>query len=255
MEQKVELLERVTKIVFFQKGCKMRIAICDSDSHHLKTLKNSLYKFSNQKKFEFLVDEFQSGEALLNSKINYCLIFLDYALPKINGLEAAKRLKEADRNTSIVFLSGDTHFVFEAFKVNTYRFLTKPFCEETLFKTLEEFFSEYTMNHPLWVSNGIETICLNIGDIVYLEADNKHCNLHLKDMIIPCNKTMAKVFSVLPKAFFEKINRSFIVNLNYITSYNNDSVFLKNGESLHISRSYTKSFKDGYINFSNPKMP
>lgn len=255
MEQKVVLLEQKQNITFFQKEYKMRIALCDTDKNHIKKMKNSLYRFSNLYKFEFLVDEFQSGEELLNSKNSYCLVFLDYTLPDINGLETAKLLKAKNILTAIIFLSKETHFVFEAFKVSPYRFFTKPYCEEILFETLNEFFTSFTTNYPLWVSDGLETFCLNTGDILYLEANNKHCSVHLSNKVISCNKTMAKVFATLPKHYFQKINRAYIVNFNYIAKYNNEFVFLKNGEKLHISRNYIKIFKEEYLNFSKPKIP
>ena len=65
---------------------------------------------------------------------------------------------------------------------------------------------------------------------------------------------MARVFEALPKIYFLKINRSFIVNLGFINKYNTESVFLKNGEDLHITRTYYKNFKENYILYSSPKI-
>jgi len=99
-----------------------------------------------------------------------------------------------------------------------------------------------------------DTVCLNSEEIFYIEASNKHCLIHLKNEIILCKKTMARVSEVLPKIHFQKINRAFIINLNCIDKYNSDSVFLKNGENLHITRTYYKSFKQNYFEYLKPKI-
>lgn len=255
MERNAHLKEQKKKIIFFKKKFTMRIAICDSNITQLKKLKQALYCYSNSQKTDFIVEEFLNGEALLKSKNKYCLIFTEYNLSGINGLELAKIIRKRNQKTEIVFLSENTDFVFESFKVSPYRFLTKPLNQEILFETLRDFFNSYSENYPLWVTNQINTYCLNVDDIVYLEANNKHSFIHLKDEVIPCNKTMARVFATLPQNVFKKINRAFVVNLNYVSKYNNEYVFLKSGENLHISRNYRAYFKQEYFAFANPKIP
>ena len=255
MEQKARFKEQKKKIIFFNKSLKMRIAICDGNTAYVKKLKDFLYRYSNSNKMEFIVEEFSSGEELLKCKNKYCLIFIEYSLLGINGLETAKQLRAYGCESDIIFLSHTTDFIFESFKVSPYRFLTKPLNAQILFETLNDFFVSYSENYPLWITNYVTTYCINTADIFYLEADNKHCFIHLKNEVIPCNKTMARVFSTLPQKYFKKINRAFIVNLNCITGYDNEYVFLKNGEKIHITRKYYKEFKQKYFEFSNPKIP
>ncbi len=233
----------------------MRIAICDSNIDNLREVKKSLYRYSNLNKIDFIVEEFFCGEELLKSKSTYFIIFIEYNLCGIDGLKTAKKLRENGVKAEIIFLSQNTDFIFESFKVSPYRFLTKPISQKILFETLNDFFNSHSENYPIWINNQINTYCLNTKDIVYLEADNKHCFVHLSDEAIPCNKTMAKVYSTLPNKYFIKINRAFIVNLNYISKYNSEYVFLNNGQKLHVSRNYYKCFKEEYINFAKPKIP
>ena len=255
MEQKAVIQEQKKKIIFFKKNLKMRIAICDSNISYLKELKSLLYRYSNSNKMEFIVEEFTNGEQLLKSKNKYCLIFIEYTLSGINGLETAIQLRKNCNNSGIIFFSYNTDFILESFKVSPYRFLIKPLNPTVLFDTLNDFFVSYSEHYPLWITNQINTYCLNTSDIFYLEANNKHCYVHLKDEVIPCNKTMARVFSTLPHKYFKKINRAFIVNLDCISRYSNEYVFLTNGENIHISRKYYKFFKQEYIDYANPKIP
>ena len=107
-------------------------------------------------------------------------------------------------------------------------------------------------NHPIWIRDGKNTFCVNTSEIVYLEALNKNCFVHLNENKIKCNKTMARVYDLLPNNYFFRINRAFIINIECIEKYNNDFIYLKNGKTLHISRNYLREFKEHYQKIYNP---
>lgn len=226
----------------------MKIAICDTDTALSCKLKHILYKYSNNYKLDFFVETFSSGEQLLSSQNNFLLIFIDYTLNGINGLETAKEIYNRNRNTKIIFLTNDTTFVFDAFHISAYYFIKKPLIEEEINISLDRLFFSTHTNYPLQISDGEMTHCINTDEIIYLEADNKYCHVHLCDNVILCKKTMARVYAALPKTHFQKINRAFIVNCKYVDKYNTENVFLKNGEGLHITRTYYKDFKNFMIN-------
>lgn len=230
----------------------MRFAICDRDEALLSRLKKLTYQYAKLNKLDIVVDCYQSGENLLDSPEYYNMVFLGYSLLGINGLETAKKMRKAEINSSIVFVSDRTDFIFEAFKVNTYRFIRKCELDKQLFDTLEDFFHKFGNDCPLWIKSDDDIVCVNANDVYFLEADNKHCKIHLENCVLRCNRTMAKVYSVLPKKYFSKTNRAYIVNLNKISRYNNDVIYMKNGETIHPSRNYYRSFKDDYRRFLRP---
>lgn len=232
----------------------MRIAICDADNAFTEYLKHKIYFYSNKYKLDVVVDIFISGEDLLECGQRYSLIFMEYYLSGINGLETAKFLRKSNTHSKIIFTSQNTDFVFEAFSVSPYRFLKKPINESALYKTLDDYFNETNTHYTLWINDGINTLCINTNEIVYLEANNKYCFIHLDNKTILCKKTMARVFEFLPKLHFQKINRAFIVNFDAIKKYNSENVALKNGETLRITRTYFKNFKQNYREYLLPKI-
>ena len=124
-----------------------------------------------------------------------------------------------------------------------------------VYSILDDFFKEYAKERPVWIKTGEDTVTLHTKDIVYIEANNKHCYIHLIDEVLECNRTMARVNDVLPKYCFGKINRAYIVNFNHIKKYNNDNLHLSGGHVLHISRNYLKKFKTEYRSFLKPFEP
>lgn len=254
MEQEV-LFKEQKQIILLKKVKKMRIAICDKNYVNLKLIKNLIYCYAENRRIDIVADLFFSGEELLHNKTVYNLVFLAYTLHGRNGLEIATDIRKLNIPTDIVFISDRTDFVFDAFKVNPYRFLVYPVRSEELSECLDSFFRKFGTDYPLLLKTREDTICLNTKEIYYLEADNKHCFVHLNNERITCNKTMARVYGILPQNHFLKINRAYIVNANYISRYNNDTVFLNNGSQLHISRNYLSDFRSRYRYFFNPKEP
>ena len=254
MEQEVIILEQNENFVTKMK-IKMKIAVCNADDIFLSEIKRQIYRYSENRKIELFVDCYFSGEDLLNGGGKYNLIFLGYSLKGKNGLEIAREIRKNNDDVSIIFTSENTDFVLEAFKVEAYRFLVYPLSEETVFGVMDEYFEKFGFDYPIWIKSNEDIICLNTSEIFYLEADNKHCLVHLKDCVLPCKRTMARVYNVVPKNHFIKINRAFVVNFDYIEKYNNDLVYLKNGSTVHISRNYLKAFKSEYTKFLSPLLP
>lgn len=226
----------------------MKIAICDADTAFSCKLKHILYAYSNKYKLDFFIEIFNSGEQLLNSQSNFLLIFIEYTLTGINGLETAKQIYSRNQSTKIIFLTNESKFIFDAFHINAYRFIKKPLSEDEINISLNRLFFDSHTHYPVRINDGYMTHCINTDEIIYIEADNKFCYIHLCDRVILCKKTMARIYDALPKIYFQKINRAFVVNLKFVSKFNAESVFLKNGEALHITRTYYKDFKNFMIN-------
>lgn len=232
----------------------MRIAVCDSDIAFMKKLKYIIYCYAEQMKIDLVVECFANGEIMLACKERYNIVFIGDCLDGLGGLEIAKKIRNRNNFSAIIFMSRNTDFVFEAFKVKPYRFLVLPISDKEIITVLDDFFEEFGFGFPVCIKSGEDTFCLNTSDIVYLEANNKHSIIHLSKENIACNKTMAKVYEMLPKNHFLKINRAYIINSDYVFKYNSDYVFLKNGKTLHISRNYYSDFKKDYNMFLNPRL-
>ncbi|MBE6780032.1 MAG: LytTR family transcriptional regulator [Ruminococcaceae bacterium] len=230
----------------------MRIAICGEEGSTAIILKQMLYMFSNYKKIGFVVDIFKNSAKLLASKQSYALIFVSFESE--NGKNTAWNLYNSNLKTPVIIYSENRCHAADAFKINAYYFLQIPLSQKMLFDMLEGFFVSY-FSAPLLISDGFESVCINISEILYLEACNKHCIIHLVDKTVHCNKTMARVFAVLPKNRFIKVNRSIIINLDYISRFCSEYIILTNNEALYPSRHFYKGFKLEYYRIKAPKIP
>lgn len=69
-----------------------------------------LYAFYNEvvdmiEKARFHIDEFHSGQELLNSGMHYDIILLDIDMPEMNGLDTARLLRQKDKNVKLIYIT------------------------------------------------------------------------------------------------------------------------------------------------------
>lgn len=61
----------------------MRIAICDDERFFREELRKQLDNYAKEYAFDFVYTEFPSGQLLLESSIEFDLIFMDYQMANI----------------------------------------------------------------------------------------------------------------------------------------------------------------------------
>jgi len=224
----------------------MKMAVCDDEKTFREEIKIAVYEYSNLHRLEIVLDQFERGEDLLTSENEYEIIFLDHKMEGIDGLETAKILRERNIDSTIIFLTSFPHFVFEAFEVDTFRFFRKPLDKTELYKALDDYFEKSRGNRPILIQIGREKLCIQSNDIVYLEADNKKCYVHLIDDKLHLPKMMAFIAKLLPGNDFIKVHKAFIVNMYFVSNYDSEYIYLKNGGCANMSRNYVAAFKDAY---------
>jgi len=85
----------------------MKIAICDDDSQDLLRIASLVESYRNIHKADLTYISFQSAAELLFSmeRTDYDVLFLDVLMPGLNGMQAAREIREQNRHVEIVFLT------------------------------------------------------------------------------------------------------------------------------------------------------
>jgi DNA-binding NtrC family response regulator len=83
---------------------------------------------------------FPSGPSLIHAMTidhhEYAIVFLDYDMPEIDGIAAAKIIRQYSLQTKIILMSG-YDFVEREASVNGFRFMLKPFTYRQLLEHLQ----------------------------------------------------------------------------------------------------------------------
>lgn len=233
----------------------MRIAICDDEKFFRNSLKKNLDDYAKTYALDFVYSEFSSGELFLSSNIEFDLIFMDYQMDKINGIDTVGRIRNREDETTVIFISSYKEMVFDSMEVQTYRFLTKPIEIEKLHKALDSFVKKYnTEKYVLLYSEEEDKICrIAEKSIIYAEADNIYCRIRTEKDFYKFKGTLSKFERSLKSDFFYRSHRSFLVNFNYILKYSNSEIYFENNEKAALTKTKFTKFKKKYINFVKQK--
>ncbi len=230
----------------------MRFAICDDDKLFVSEIKNKIYDYANNHNIEPVIDCYYSGEELVKSNIKYKLIILDYQMDGISGLDAARLLRKGiNRLSCIIFLTSYPEIAIPAYEVDTYRFVVKNTLYKGLYAALDSFLSIQEKDYDVSVKTAGEYVTVNTQDIVFIEAQNKEIIIHMLNGCDIVTKTaLSRLYEMMPHDHFVKTHKSFIINLEYVSHRNQNSVTLKGcAICVPISRKNKNCFETAYYNY------
>lgn len=227
----------------------MRVAICDDDKIFRQTLREILRKYKTKYRFEINICEYETGNALLESGRVFDVVFLDYKMPGLDGMETARRLRKGNHICSIIFVTNYPEFVLESFAVQPFRFMVKPVEESLVEEAMNAYVQLQKLFYPISVLTDGELKTIAAQDITHLEGDGKYCWIYTEQETYHSSKTLMEIHKALPPHVFFRVHKSFVVNLFCISTIKDNLVILNSGEQLPISRTRLAGFKKAYRDF------
>lgn len=227
----------------------MNIALCDNNNCILEQLTELILEYRKNNRIEITIESYTDSNTLLSANKNYDIIVLDSNLCELNGLDTARKLREMNYTSAIIFLTNTTEYTIDAFEVTPFGALAKPVNKNKLYKLFDIYIKSINSDYPILIinNNGLRKIAYK--DVYYLEADGKYCNIYLKDEVIHSSKTMSGILEQLPEYCFIKTHRSYVVNMYYIKSCTYDTIALSDNKAAYISKGYYKNFIQTYKHF------
>lgn len=115
----------------------INIAICEDDYLQLELLKTCIQRFPFRDQVN-LIETSSSSEFI--KKMNDSVIdiaLLDIGIDEINGIELGKLVRKKFPDCIVVFITGMKDYALEAFEINAFRYLLKPFGQLVFFECME----------------------------------------------------------------------------------------------------------------------
>lgn len=242
----------------------MQIYICDDTSYDLLRLRRFLEKYAQEEHLLFEIMEFYSAGKLLEAyeaaQKKPALIFLDIFMEEMDGMEAAKILREkSEAKDRIVFTTASKEHALDAFRIHADGYLHKPFVYQEFKNTMERV-REYLKEPDRMIEIRVERLLrkIRIKDILYIETDNHGIRLHVGDDDYRSSISMTQVATMLKdEPVFMFCGKSYLVNLEYVEKVEDGMIVVKDGSRIIIPirlrtqiREMYQSYLDGRKKYS-----
>lgn len=224
----------------------MKIALCDDEKFWIDELRNLLEEYHTIRRLDCYITVFSNGTQLLKGSDKYDIIFMDYRMKELNGIETSKKIRMQNNSCAIIFVSSYPDIAIDTFEVNAYRFLVKPIDKNKLFKSLDDYRKQTENDDFIVLKNRDGEKIIRSSDVIFCEADNKHSLLHTLNETIEIYKNIKEVEKIMTKDYFFRCHKAYIVSFIHIKSFDNNSIVMDNGEKTYISRSNLTAFKTAF---------
>ena len=225
----------------------INIAVCDDEKCMSEKIEKLVEDFFRKKNTNISVSEYSSGEELLKSNERIDILFLDIGMRGMDGIETARKLRECRFHGFLIFITVLKEMVFQSFEVQPFDYLVKPVQEEHFEKTMERLFlSMQDRLSPekanLLVQKGCESNIIFFQDIICCEIIDRKVYLYLvSGEAIDYYDRIENLEKKMDGRFF-RCHRSYLINLNHLKSYRNNTAFMADGKEIPVSRLRSKEF-------------
>lgn len=233
----------------------MNIAIVDDLREEIDNLTTILTDYAEANGLEFSLSTFESGEALLNGyePYKYTVVFLDIYMGGITGVDTAKKLRELDPNTLIIFLTTSTEHMGSAFAIHAYDYVGKPAEKERIYHLMDDILKTRTNLYSKTVDFMYDRRAhrIPVPDVVSIRTGETN-HLYIEDNkgneYCPRATFSAICDEIADEPRFLLINRGVLVNMDYISTFAEGDCVLKNGKSYPV---FTRKTQDTIQKWQN----
>lgn len=224
------------------------VGICDDQPEVLQELQKMLSEICKEKAFYNELCTFTDGYMLLEQIEKFQIVFLDIEMPQIDGIELGKRIKERNPKCKLIMATGVVERFKEAFQIQAFRFVTKPFVKEEVKEALEAAAEGFFLTRSVEVYADRSKYEFSEEEIVYIKAYDSYAEIYIGKKKYRKNCSLDELEDTLTERLFIRINREMIVNLRWVQQEEKGTVKIKN-ELFQISRRRRREFEQKFIEF------
>lgn len=239
----------------------MNIAICDNEPAFTNYLTNAIKNYFAQHDLIYAdLAAYTDGHSLLEdypAKKTLDILFLDIDMPGISGLEVARKLRLANSEALIIFVTSHPEFMANSFKVEAFDFLTKPVTADDVAVTIKRCTNKYLQHHgKLSVKTSIGNAVIYLHKLIYVTSDRHYVDFILNDKTTFHSLMKLSDLEEQLKDYpqFVRCHQSYLINLDYVEEIQRDTVFFTHDyqhiiTTLPVSRTFRNSLREQFMRY------
>ncbi len=230
----------------------LNIAIVEDDSTQSDHLTSMLKSYSTEYSIPIKITVFSNAIIFITDyKAEYDIIFMDIMMPMMNGMDAAKILREKDNKVILIFITQIQQYAIDGYEVGALDYILKPlqFPEFKLkFTRILDKLSLQKDEKHIIIKSDSGFAKLSIDQILYVEVQQHHCTYHTLQGEFKQYQTLKNAESQLEGMNFIRCNNFLLVNLAHVSKIEGMNAYV-NGKSLQISFPKKKNFVEKFVEY------
>ncbi len=228
----------------------LRIAIVDDspdDSAALHALVAEYFRKGDQAS---LIQIFNAPLDFIRSTDHPDIVFRDIRMEKLDGLEVARIMRKINTESVLIFVTAMAQLAIKGYEVDALDFIVKPADQFSINYVLTKALSrlENISNTIFALKTAEGIIRLSSNDITYVEVFDHNLAYHTTSQVYEVRGRLSDVIKKLDPKRFIMCNRSFVVNLRYVSSACSEYLVV-DGKKVFISKSHSKEIMKHFSNF------
>ncbi len=228
---------------------KIKCLAIDDEPYALKQIADYIQKTPFLELHGQCSNAFDAMKEMASGNIE--LVFVDINMPEMSGMDFAKSLST---DSCIIFTTAYSQYAVESYKVDALDYLLKPITYEDFLraanKALKHFMqkSEKTTadvkRDHFFVNSDGKIIKINLHEIDFIESMSEYVKIYLSNKThIVSLMRLKNLESFLPQDRFMRVHRSFIINMQNVTTIERNRIVFYGSVYVPISDQYKVDFK------------
>lgn len=226
---------------------QLHIAICDDEIIDLSQTLELVKAYDSNSQLQ--ITTFLRAADLMEKAKQYPfdIVLLDIEMEPPSGFDIAKELTSTDNPPIIIFTTKSNAYALKGYGI-AIRYLQKPLLYEPLSEALDVAIADATA-HRLTIQIDSVWHTVRLRDVQYIEIYGHYANIYTDKRTFRLRTTLKEIMGRLPKGYFVPTHKSFIVNLEHITSVTTSEVNLDCGSVIPIGRTKAKEFNQALFRY------
>lgn len=230
-----------------------KVAIVDDDARIREQLQSYIQNYQEKTGVQFQLQVFGFAELFLtNYRPVFDLVLMDIDMPGINGLDAARRMRELDEKAVLIFVTNLAQYAIKGYEVAATDFVVKPVdyqkFEHKLTRALKYVPDRQSPSLLLKTETGTATVSMD--DITYIEVQGHTVSYHTRKEVFRIRGSLKQTQEELNDPRFFACDKCYLVNLGYVEALDGNAL-TAGGERINVSRAKKKAFMDALAAYHN----